>query len=112
MKMKQGDIWYVNLNPVEGSEQAGYHPVLVISGNLLNEHAQVVIGIPLTTKIKNYHGNLVLTPSETNGLKQTSEVMTLHIQSISKSRLKEYIGSISKSDIQKVVTCLNEIMTY
>jgi mRNA interferase MazF len=66
--MKQGEIWFADLNPVEGSEQAGFRPVLVISGNLLNTYAPVLICCPLTTKIKNYKGNVVLTPSKENGL--------------------------------------------
>lgn len=51
-KMKQGDLWYANLNSVVGSEQAGMRPLLIISGNLLNTHLNVVICCPLTTKIK------------------------------------------------------------
>lgn len=48
--MKQGDLWYANLNSVVESE--GMRPLLIISGNLLNTHLNVVICCPLTTKIK------------------------------------------------------------
>ena len=41
--MKQGEIWNVALNPVQGSEQAGFRLVVIISGNLLNELAPVVL---------------------------------------------------------------------
>ena len=58
-KMKQGEIWFVDLNPTKGSEQAGQRPVVVISGNLLNEHLTVVIVVPLTTKIKNYNSKKI-----------------------------------------------------
>ncbi|MFM1810957.1 MAG: putative growth inhibitor, PemK-like protein [Bacteroidota bacterium] len=94
--MKQGEIWYTDLNPVKGSEQAGFRPVIIVSGNLLNQHANVVICIPLTTQIKNYHGNLVLDPSPTNGLSAKSEGLTLHVRSISKARLVQRLGNISK----------------
>ena len=30
-KIKRGDIYYANLNPVIGSEQGGTRPVLIIS---------------------------------------------------------------------------------
>jgi mRNA interferase MazF len=30
--MKQGEIWYADLNPTKGSEQAGLSPVMVVSG--------------------------------------------------------------------------------
>ena len=110
--MNQGEIWYTNLNPTEGSEQAGFRPVVIISGNLLNKYANVVVCCPLTTKLKNYHGNLILSPTPQNGLTETSEVLTLHVRSLSKSRLKQHIGTLSKSEITKIQKCLNEILTY
>ena len=110
--MKQGEIWFTDLNPVKGSEQAGYRPVIIISGNLLNVHAKVVVCVPLTAQIKNYHGNLVLDPSPTNGLSAKSEGLTLHVQSISKARLVQRLGNISKAELKQIHTCLNEILTY
>ena len=110
--MKQGEIWYTDLNPVKGSEQAGFRPVIIVSGNLLNQHANVVICIPLTTQIKNYHGNLVLDPSPTNGLSAKSEALTLHVRSISKARLVQRLGNISKTELKQIHTYLNEILTY
>ncbi len=110
--MKQGEIWYTNLNPVEGSEQAGFRPVVIISGNLLNQYANVVICAPLTTQIKNYHGNLILNPTSANGLASTSEVLTLHVRSISKSRLKSRVGTISKLELKQIQKCLQEILIY
>jgi mRNA interferase MazF len=110
--MNQGEIWYTNLNPSEGSEQAGFRPVVIISGNLLNKHANVLICCPLTTKIKNYHGNLILQPSTLNGLTETWEVLTFHVRSLSKNRLKKKIGFLSKPEIAKIQKCLNEILTY
>ena len=66
--MKQGEIWYANLNPSKGSEQAGHRPVVILSGNLLNEYLPIVICCPLTSKIKNYKGNVVLQPNKENKL--------------------------------------------
>lgn len=110
--MKQGEIWYANLSPVKGSEQEGYRPVLIISGDLLNTHTPLVICCPLTTKIKNYKGNVVLEPNMDNLLKQTSEVMTYHIRSISKERLVEPIGKVPSQVIQEIKKALNDILTY
>ena len=110
--MRQGEIWYANLNPIKGQEQSGMRPVVVISGNLLNTHLNIVICCPLTTKIKNYKGNVVLQPSAKNKLKQASEILTFHIRSISKERLTKKVGEITADDIRKIKQTLNEIMDY
>lgn len=110
--MLQGELWYVDLNPVKGSEQAGYRPVVVLSGNLANKYLQTLICCPVTTKIKHYKGNVVLTPDGVNGLKEPSEILTHHIRSISKDRLVNKIGDISKEQLEELKVCLNEILRY
>ncbi len=110
--MKQAEIWYADLNPVKGNEQAGYHPVVIISGNLLNKYLNIVVVCPLTTKIKNYKGNLVLKPTEQNGLDNTSEILTFHVRSISKDSLVRKTGTISENELEQIKLGLNEILKY
>lgn len=110
--MKQGEIWKAELNPVKGREQAGMRPVLIISGNLLNSNTEIVIVCPLTSKIKNYHGNLVLDPTARNGLKKQSEVLTWQIRTIAKARLVEKLGHVASADISKVHKTLNDILRF
>lgn len=110
--MKQGEIWQANLNPAKGSEQSGFRPVVIISGNLLNEHLGIVICCPLTSQVKNYKGNVILYPNKTNQLKIKSEILTFHIRSLSKERLIEKVGKISTEEIDKIKTFLGDILTY
>lgn len=110
--MKQCEIWYANLNPVKGSEQLGFRPVVIISGNAMNQYLNVVITCPLTTKIKNYKGNIILEPDETNGLSEKSEIMIFHIRSISKDRLTKKIGNITMKQLNELKSGLNDILRY
>jgi mRNA interferase MazF len=110
--MKQGDIWYAKLNPIEGNKQASFRPVLILSGNLLNTYAPVIICCPLTTKFKKHKGNVVLVPDDLNGLNEPSETLTYHIRSIAKSRLKQRIGKVSTKTINEIKTGLNDLLTY
>lgn len=110
--MKQGEIWFASLSPTKGSEQAGNRPVVIVSGNCLNEYAPVVWICPLTTKLKNYHGNLILSASKNNGLTEESEVLTLHLRSISKSRLTKKMGNISNSELDFVHKTMQEILKF
>ena len=110
--MRQGEIWNANLDHVRGSEQAGYRPVVIVSGNLLNENLQVVIVCPLTSKVKGYKGNPILTPNEINQLKEESEILVFHIRSVSKFRLIEKIGMISNQEIKTIQTTVSDILRY
>lgn len=110
--MKQGEIWFADLNPIKGSEQGGPRPVVIISGNLLNEHLNIVIVAPLTIKIKRYKGNPVLMPSKSNGLEQESEILVFQIRSLSKERLLHKVGAIDKSEFEVILKTLNDILRY
>ena len=110
--MKQGEVWFTNLDPTKGSEQAGYRPVVILSGNLLNTYLKVVITAPLTTKIKNYKGNPIIEPNPHNGLEEVSELLIFHIRSISKERLIKRVGEINKSELDLSIQTLNEILKY
>ena len=110
--MKQGEIWYANLNHSKGREQAGFRPVVIISGNLLNKHLDIVICCPLTSSVKNYKGNVILEPNGTNNLVKQSEVLTFHVRSVSKGRLVKKLGSISATELKEVKRCLDEILRY
>lgn len=108
--MRKGEVWQVNLNPVKGSEQAGIGPVVIVSGDLLNEYAPVVWVCPLTTKIKKYKGNVLLKPNKLNGLKKESEILNLHLRAISKDRLVMQVGEITKEQLIQTRKGLQEIM--
>lgn len=110
--MKQGEIWELYLDPIKGSEQGGRRPAVIISGNLLNEHLKIVIVCPLTTKVKNYKGNVILEPSAENGLLAISEILVFHVRSVTKERLKEKIGTITAKQLTEIKQTLDDILRY
>ena len=110
--MKQGEIWYADLEPVKGSEQAGKRPVVIISGPTMNIALQIIFACPLTGVIKNIKGCIVIQKNEINNLKKNSEVLVLQVRAISKSRLSKKIGDISKSQIEQIKEGINLYLNY
>ena len=47
--MKRGEIYDARLEPVEGSEQGGTRPVIVVSRDVINFYSPVVLAVPCTT---------------------------------------------------------------
>lgn len=109
--MRQGEIWHVDPNPGKGSKQAGFRPVVIISGNLMNTYLPVVIVVPLTTKIKNYQGNPVIRPDPDNGLSAVSEMLVFHLGSISKERLIQKLGLVPDEVLKNALATLKDVTT-
>lgn len=110
--MQKGEIWIADLNPNKGQEQSGQRPVVIISGNAMNGHFDLVIACPLSSKIKNFVGNVIIEPSESNGLLQKSEILVFHIRSISKDRLSKRLGKIENKEMVLIEANLNKILKY
>ena len=110
--MKQREIWLVDLNPVKGSEQSGIRPVVVISGNAMNNHLKIAIVCPLTSRIKNYTGCLVLTVNSKNGLEADSEIITFQVRTVSGERFLKRIGEITEEELMEIRKKLMEVLTY
>ena len=51
---KQGDLVYVNFNPVKGHEQKGFRPAIVVSNDIFNIKTGMAILCPISTNIKNF----------------------------------------------------------
>lgn len=110
--MKQRDICLADLNPLKGSEQSGVRPVVVISGNAMNDNLNICIVCPISSNIKHYAGCIVLKKDDINQLDHDSEVITFQVRTISKSRLVKKIGIVTESQLQQVLNGLMEVLTY
>lgn len=49
-RILRGEIWWADLDPVRGREQAGTRPVLIISHDVFNEHSGTVIALAITSQ--------------------------------------------------------------
>ena len=110
--MRQKDIYWANLNPVRGREQQGRRPVVIVSGNAMNDNLGVFIICPISTKIKNYVGCLTLAKNKLNNLSADSEVFTFQIRTIAKERLVKKIGEITDQELRELISLLNDVLTY
>lgn len=110
--MRQGEIWFANLNPTKGSEQAGSRPVVVVSGDTLNETLPIAIVVPITSKVKSYPTCVLLKASKTHGLKEDSEAIPFQIRTVAKKRLLKKIGSVTEQELQEILRGLFITLTH
>ena len=51
-QLKRGEIWLANLDPTQGSEQAGIRPVIIFQNDIVSQFSTTTITIPLTTNMR------------------------------------------------------------
>lgn len=101
MMIKRGSIFFADLNPVQGSEQGGYRPVLIIQNNIGNAYSPTVIIAPITSRIKTKLPTHVRL-KEMKGLEKHSVVLLEQIRTLDKKRLDERIGYLNLYEMRKV----------
>ncbi|MDX2188373.1 MAG: type II toxin-antitoxin system PemK/MazF family toxin [Bacteroidota bacterium] len=109
--MIQGDIYEAYLNPTKGNELDGMRPVVIISGESMNNYTNLRIICPLTSKVKKYPGGVILKPTTENGLTETSEILVSQIRTISTAIFIKKIGTIQSTEIKEILEGLNDILT-
>ena len=103
MLVKRGDIFYADLSPVIGSEQGGIRPVIIMQNDIGNRYSPTVIVAAITSQINNAKlPTHVEISSEEYGLNRDSVVLLEQIRTLDKRRLKEKIGHMTDSDMEKV----------
>ena len=94
--VKKWNIFWTGLDPVQGSEQAGRRPVLVISNDISNRNLPVVTILPLSSVNINSRIYIteILLKKEISSLPKDSVAMIHQIRTISKNRLRKKCGNI------------------
>ena len=88
MAVERGEIYFVNLNPVQGREQAGHRPVLVLSADAINRLplvVTVVVGTKGENVSRDYPTNVRVSAVE-SGLPQETVFLCFQLRSLDPSR--------------------------
>lgn len=99
--IKRNEIYYADLNPVEGSEQGGMRPVLILQNDKGNQYSPTTIIAPITSiQKKKYLPTHVFVDADV--LPKNSCILLEHIRAIDKTRLCEFIGELEGQTIKQV----------
>ncbi len=109
MTIQRGDIYFINLNPVQGKEQAGKRPVLVLSVNTINK-LPLVVTVVIGTKGENikrdYPTNVRVSQSE-SGLPLETVFLGFQIRSLDKQRFStQPYGRLSSEKMLEIETAI------
>jgi len=95
--VRRGEIYWVEFDPVKGSEQGGLRPAIIVQQDIGNQHSAttVVVAITRTLPPRSYPFVVVMEPEE-SGLPVRSAVNCSQIATIQKdepgSRLRPWPG--------------------
>ena len=105
MVIRQGDVYWIELEEPSGSEPGYRHPHVVVQNEVFNaSRMNTVVVCALTSNLQRAKapGNVLLEQDEANIPKQ-SVVVVSQIFTVDKSQLDEYIGTLSRNRINQIL---------
>lgn len=109
-RILRGDIHWADLNPVIGSEQGGFRPVLILSHNIFNDRSGTVIAVAITSQPQRAGYPLTLELSDTK-LPKKSWAKISQVRTLSTKRIGKKIASASLEELVSIIEGLNEIIS-
>lgn len=105
--LKRGEVWLADLNPTQGSEQAGIRPVIIFQNDLVSQFSTTTITIPLSTNQRRATLPICLLIAQGNGgLSQDSVALCFQMRVLDKTRLIRKLGQLSS----EIITQLEEVV--
>ena len=106
--MRRGDVYDARLDPTEGSEQAGWRPVVIVSRDAINNASNVVIGVPCTTfrAGRRVYPSQVLIRAGEAGLDHDSVALGEQVRALAKSRLGRQLGTLQPPTLRQMERAL------
>ena len=105
MSIQRGEIYFVNLNPVQGREQSGQRPVLIISNDAINQLplvVTVIVGTKGENILRDYPTNVRITAVD-SGLPMETVFLCFQIRSLDSSRFPEKpAGELSDEQMKRI----------
>jgi mRNA interferase MazF len=108
-RILRGEIYWADLNPVQGYEQGGHRPVVIISQDVFNQRSGTVIAMAITSQPQRARFPLTLELPDSDLPKQ-SWVKISQVRTLSTQRLGERIGHITPEELTLLIEGLNEIV--
>lgn len=90
-----GEVYWVNLDPVVGSEQRGRRPALVISPKEVQVVLPVVVVAAITSVVRSYDNPLTPVLPAGHPLPKESTVLTFQIRTLDQRRLEAFAGRLT-----------------
>ncbi|XCN75379.1 MAG: type II toxin-antitoxin system PemK/MazF family toxin [Candidatus Electrothrix aestuarii] len=103
--MQRYEVYFADLNPTQGCEIRKVRPVVVVSQNAMNNHLETVVICPLTSSLHPTWRSR----QQVSCAGKAAEIAVDQIRTISKTRLRQKIDTLSKTDASQLRRLISEM---
>jgi mRNA interferase MazF len=108
--MRPGDVYEVDHPSVDGREQAGQRPSLILQDEAFAGRSPLVVTIPFTTAaVTRFPAVIPVAASTANGLTQDSFLLVFQVRASDRARIKKKLGTVDPAVLAQVYAALDKL---
>ena len=104
--IKRGDVWWISLDPTQGSEIKKTRPCIVLTHDTINRLRRTVVVVPLSTAANSHPPITVPVTCQGKG----AVAIVDQIRAVAKHRLKSRIETISADELDEICQAVSTIL--
>jgi len=110
IELNRGEVWFGDLDPIQGHEQGGPRPLLIVSVNAFHRGPSgLVVVLPITRTRRPIAFHVSIESGE-GGLRASSAILCDQIRTITAERLRERWGHVSETTLRSVEERLRRLL--
>ena len=113
MPPTRGDVYWAQLDPIQGSEQGGRRPVVIVSRDSINTNLPNVIVLPMSSsasRLAKPYPSQIIVHSRDLGMIGDGVILGEQIRTISQGRLERYISHLPANVMANVDEVLKIVL--
>lgn len=103
---RRGEVWWVALDPTQGSEIQKTRPCLILTSDVVNARRRTVVVVPLSTASRESPPLLIALHS----VGRPAVAVLDQLRAVTKERLRAKLGSVAPEELNVIEDGLREIL--
>ena len=104
--VNRGDVWWISLDPTQGSEIKKTRPCVVLTHDTVNRLRRTVVVVPLSAAAKPHPP--ITVPVSCQG--RSAVAVVDQVRAVAKHRLKSRVETMSSDELRDVCQALSTIL--
>jgi len=103
---RRGEVWWVALDPAQGSEIQKTRPCIVLTSDIVNARRRTVVVVPLSSAPRESPPLLIAL----NSIGRPAVAVLDQLRAVTKERLREKLGDVAPTELSAIEDGLREIL--
>jgi mRNA interferase MazF len=107
-KLQRGNVWWVNLDPTQGSEIKKMRPCVLVGASPINQARRTVLVVPLSSSSSPPHPPITV---KVTCMKKDALAVCDQLRAVDKTRLTEWIEVIDQGFLDSISKAIQQVLS-